>query len=162
MQQVKTPDELDDIALLNRLCPPDPTQPPAESTVEHLSAAEAEAIFQREEAALQPLLRRMRRDTFVQNTLEVVCWLCILASLVGIVYQLITYPHTLIILYTKAIPASTTATLDLPTRPLAPITLTRSATRATTGTGHQDATRATGTLTFIMVSPPCNGCQRPS
>ena len=148
MQQVKTPYELDDIALLNLLCPPDPTQPPAESAVEHLSAEEAEAIFQREEAAIQPLFRKMKRDTFIQNTLEVLCWMCIVASLVGMVYQLVTFPHTLILLYTKAIPATTTAPLDLPTRPLVPVTLTRSATRATTGTGHQDATRATGTLTF--------------
>ena len=150
MQQVKTPYELDDIALLNLLCPPDPTEPPEARTVEHLTEEEIEAIFKREEAAIQPMLesyRRWKRKDLLYALAEFMCFCIFLSSLAGIVWQCITYPHTLVILYTKAIPASTTATLDFPTRPLAPVTITRSATIATTGTGHQDATRAMGSLT---------------
>jgi hypothetical protein len=66
----------------------------------------------------------------------------------GIVWQVITYPKTLVILYAVEKPASLTTTLDIPTRPLAPVTLTRSATIPTTGHGHQDARAASGTLTF--------------
>ncbi len=151
MQQVKTHYELDDIALLNLLCPPDPMQPPAERTVEHLTAAEAEEIFRQAEAEIQPMLeryRRWKRKDLLYGLAEFFCFCIFLFSLGGIVWQCITYPHTLVLLYTKAISATTTATLDLPTRTLAPLTITRSATRATTGTGRQDATRATGTLTF--------------
>mgnify|MGYP001217602449 CR=1 FL=1 len=72
--------------------------------------------------------------------------LCV--SYMGIVWQCITYPHTLVILYTKAIPASVTITLDVPTRTLSPVKIIRSATTATTGTGHQGARVATGTLVF--------------
>jgi hypothetical protein len=113
-----------------------------------LTTIEAEEIFTLAEAEIKPLLRKMRRDNFLQNTLEVFSWLCIVASMVGIVYQLLTFPHTFIILYTRTIPAHVTTTLDLPTRTLAPVTITRSATIPTTGTGYQKARAATGTLTF--------------
>src|SRR5260370_12640698 len=66
----------------------------------------------------------------------------------GLVWQCIPYPHTLLFLYTKAIPASITTTLDLQTRTLPSVTITRSATIPTAGTGHQDARAATGTLIF--------------
>src|SRR5690348_4755389 len=88
----------------------------AEEPDHHLSPEEADVIFAMAEGEMKPLLRKMRRDAFVQNTLEALCWMCILASVVGMMYQLITYPHTLIVLYTKAIPTSTTATLDLASR----------------------------------------------
>ncbi len=76
------------------------------------------------------------------------CGCLILGSLAGIIWQAITYPHTLVILYAKEKPANLTTTLDIPTRTLAPITLTREATSPTTGKGHQDAQAAVGTLTF--------------
>ena len=66
----------------------------------------------------------------------------------GMVWQAITYPHMLVILYTVEKPANITTTLDIPTRTLAPVTLTRSLSTSTTGHGHQDARAATGTLTF--------------
>ena len=150
MQQVQTPYELDDIALLNLLCPPDPTQG-AERPAEHLTAAEAEDIFRQAEAEIEPILRdykRWRRHDFLYGLAELVCFCLFLSSLAGIVWQCITYPHTLVMLSTRAIPATLTTRLAVPTRTLAPVTLTRSATRATTGTGHQQATTATGTLTF--------------
>src|SRR5690349_21623896 len=139
MQTVQTPDELDDIALLHLLVPPDPTQPLEERTVEHLAEAEAEAIFKREEAAIQPLLesyRRWKRKDFLHGLAELFCCCLFLSSLGGMVWQCVTYPHTLVLLSTKAIPAHVTTTLDLPTRTLVPVTLTRAATTATTGTGH--------------------------
>jgi hypothetical protein len=114
----------------------------------HLTSEEADVIFQMAEAEIKPLLRKMRRETFVQNMLEVFCWIGILGSIIAMIYQTITYPHTLVVLFTKAQAASVTATLDLPTRTLAPVTITRSATRAATGTGYQKARAATGTLTF--------------
>lgn len=151
MQQVKTSYELDDIALMNLLCPLDPAQTAEVKTVEHLTEAEAEEIFRQAEAEIQPLLasyRRWKRKDFLYGLAEFLCFWLFLFSLGGIVWQCLTYPHTLVLLYTKAIPAHVTTSLALPTRTLASVTLTRSATRATTGTGHQGATRATGTLTF--------------
>lgn len=151
MQQVQTPYELDDIALMNLFYPPDPTPTAEVKTVEHLTEAEAEEIFRQAEAEIQPMLanyRRWKRKDVLYGLAEVLCFCLFLSSLAGIFWQCLTYPHTLIILYTKAISATTTATLDLAPRPLAPVTVMRSATRATTGTGHQDATRAEGTLTF--------------
>lgn len=114
----------------------------------HLTQEEADLIFKRAEEEIKPILRKLRRERFFQNALEVFCWLGILGSIVGMVYQIITYPHTLVVLYTRAKPASITTMLDLPTPTLAPVTLTRSATTATTGTGHQDARAASGILTF--------------
>ena len=64
------------------------------------------------------------------------------------VWQAITYPHTLVILYAKEKPASLTTTLDIPTRTLAAVTLMKSASLSTSGHGHQDARTATGAVTF--------------
>jgi hypothetical protein len=114
----------------------------------HLTPEEADAIFTLAEAEIQPILRKMGRERFVGWVQGGLCVSLILFSLGGIVWQCITYPHTLIVLYTKARPASITATLDVPTRTLAPVTITRSATVPTTGHGHQDARAATGTLIF--------------
>jgi hypothetical protein len=114
----------------------------------HLTPEEADAIFALAEAEIQPLLRKMSRDRFIGWVQVVLCVSLILFSLGGIVWQCITYPHTLIVLYAKATPASITATFDMPTRTLVPVTITRSATAPTTGHGHQDARTATGTLIF--------------
>lgn len=150
MQKVKTPYEIDDTALLNLLFPPEPTQQ-EERPADHLTEAEAEDIFRLAEEEIQPILRdfkKWRRKDLLYGLAEFLCFCIFLSSLAGIVWQCITYPHTLVLLYTQARPATITTPLDLPTRTLAPVTITRSATRATTGTGYQDATRATGTLTF--------------
>src|SRR5712692_1249165 len=94
----------------------------------------------------QPL--KIKSEPFTIGEVFEICLLVsvLCLSFMGIIWQCITYPHTLVVLYTKAKPASLTTTLDLPTRTVAPVTLTRFATIATTGTGHQDATAATGTL----------------
>ena len=115
-----------------------------------LTQKEAEEIFAQAVAELdtQPLLKTGARVT-IGDILELSFDLAVvLFFLLGSIYLAITYPHTLIILYTKAIPAHLTATLDVPTRAVAPVTLTRSATAPTTGTGHQDASAATGVVTF--------------
>lgn len=117
---------------------------------EVLTQAEADEIFAQAVAELDTQPLKIKDEPFtIGEVLEVVFLVSVLCfSFVGIVWQCITYPHTLVVLYTKAIPASITATLDVPTRALAPVTITRSATAATTGTGHQDARAATGTLIF--------------
>src|SRR5713101_6114157 len=98
----------------------------------------------------QPLVKKGK--PIVIHFIDIVqlffCSSLILCGMAGMVWQAITYPHTLVILYTVEKPASITTTLDIPTRTLAPVTLTRSLTAPTTGTGHQDARAATGRLTF--------------
>lgn len=97
----------------------------------------------------QPLCTGKRESTTLADVLEIAFLVSVLLfGLLGSAYLAITYPHTLVVLFTKAKPASITATLDLPTRILAPVTITRSATTLATGTGHQEATQATGTLMF--------------
>lgn len=109
-----------------------------------------EQIFLRAVAEIDTQPLKVKDEPFTIGEVLEVCLLVgvLCLSFMGIIWQCITYPHTLVVLYTKAIPASLTTTLALPTRTLAPITLTRSATTATTGTGHQDARAATGTLLF--------------
>jgi len=139
MQQIDTQAEIPS--------PPTPTEP--ETNIDaHLTPEEADAIFTRAEAEIQPILRKMRRERFIGWVQGFLCVSLILFSLGGIVWQCLTYPHTLIVLYAKAKPASITATLDVPTRALAPVTISRSVTSPTTGTGHQDARAASGMLTF--------------
>lgn len=76
------------------------------------------------------------------------CSCLILGSMAGLIWQAITYPHTLVILYAKETPASLTTTLDIPTRTLAAVTLVKSASTSTSGHGHQDARTAMGAVTF--------------
>jgi hypothetical protein len=98
----------------------------------------------------QPLVKK--RKPSVINFIDILqiffCSSLILCGMVGMVWQAITYPHTLVILYTVEKPANLTTTLDVPTRTLAPVTLTRSLSTSTTGHGHQDARAATGAVTF--------------
>lgn len=109
-----------------------------------------EQIFVRAVAEIdtQPLPRQL--DPFTAGDVLDACLLlgifCLWIG--GTIWQCLTYPHMLVILYAKITPATLTTTLSLPTTLLAPVTLTRSATLATTGTGHQQASRASGTLTF--------------
>jgi hypothetical protein len=109
-----------------------------------------EIIFAKAVAEIdtQPLAKKPGPYSIVFFLQDAFCLTMILLGLGGIIWQCITYPHILVVLYTKATPASITTTLDLPTRTLAPITLTRSATLPTTGTGYQKARAATGQVTF--------------
>jgi len=109
-----------------------------------------EQIFVRAVAEIdtQPLLVKGEPFTFGE-VVEIVLLISVLCfSFMGIVWQCITYPHTLVVLYTKAHPAQLTTTLDVSTRALAPVTITRSATIPATGQGHQKATQATSYVTF--------------
>jgi hypothetical protein len=100
----------------------------------------------------QPLAKVKPRRTgtlTIADVLEIGVLVSVLCfGLLGSAYLALTYPHTLVILYVKEQPASITVALDLATRPLAPITLTRSQTAPTTGAGHQNATQAGGQITF--------------
>lgn len=74
-------------------------------------------------------------------------WAC--GLLFGSMYLAATVPHTLVIVYAKSYPAQLTATLDMPTRTLAPVTVTRSQTAPTTGHDYQSARAAAGLLTVF-------------
>lgn len=102
----------------------------------------------------QPLVQVKRRRAETSLTigdilemLYLIGWACFV--LVGSMYLAATVPHTLVIVYAKSYPAQITAPLDLPTRPLAPVTVTRSHTAPTTGHGSQSARAATGLLTVF-------------
>jgi hypothetical protein len=135
------------------VAPADPqSQPlPPPALVQQVESDDPEQIFLRAVAEIdtQPLtLPRKRVKLFWQTVLELLVCLEIVGSLVGLVYGILTYPHTLVILYATESSASLTATLAVLTRPLAPVTLSRSATAPTTGHGHQEARAASGILTF--------------
>lgn len=107
-------------------------------------------IFQRAVAEIdtQPLGQKKARYSVASFLQDALCLAMVCLGIAGIIWQCIAYPHMLVVLFTKAQPTSITTPLDVPTRTLAPITLTRSATRATTGTGYQQARAATGHVTF--------------
>lgn len=109
-----------------------------------------DAIFIRAVAEIDTQPLNIKREPFTIGGMLEIGFLVgvLLFGLVGSMYLAITYPHTLVVLFTKAKPASITATLDVSTRTLPPVTLTRSATTATTGQGHRDARAATGMLIF--------------
>ena len=84
-----------------------------------------------------------------------VCWPLVFLTLVfffsflgGSIIALLTYPTVTIAVVPVTKQVSLTTPLALPTRALAPVTLTRSLTATTTGKGHQDARSAAGVLTF--------------
>src|SRR6266851_1545809 len=84
-----------------------------------------------------------------------ICWPLIFLTLAfffsfmgGSIIALLTYPTITIEVMPVTKQVSLTTPLALPTRTLAPVTLTRSLTTGTTGKGHQDARSAAGTLTF--------------
>ncbi|HEY6541857.1 MAG TPA: hypothetical protein VIZ18_13005 [Ktedonobacteraceae bacterium] len=113
-----------------------------------------EQIFLRAVAEIdtQPLVpvKRKRAETAltlgdVLEMLYLLGWACFV--LVGSIYLAATVPHTLVIVYARTYPAAITTTLDLPTRALAPVTVTRSQTVSTTGQGYQEARAAMGLLT---------------
>jgi hypothetical protein len=147
MQQTEHEDEQPLVVLTDRHS--HPLQPVALPQLDE--SDDPEQIFVRAVAEIdtQPLtLPKKQVNLFWQNVLEILVCLGMVGSLIGLVYQVITYPHTLVILYAKEYPASITATLDVPTRTLAPVTVTYSHSTPTTGHGHQDARAASGILTF--------------
>ena len=150
MQQIENEEK-------SQVTPADPqSQPlqPASIDVLYENDDDPDGIFAKAVAEIdtQPLVKvkQRRTGTFtIAEVLEVVFLVSVLlVGFFGLLWQCITFPHTLVIVYAKEKPATISVSLDLPTRTLAPVTITRFATTPTTGKGHQDAQAATGTLTF--------------
>lgn len=80
--------------------------------------------------------------------LVILTLLCLFSFAGGTVIGLLTYPTVTIDVVPVTKSVTLTTPLALPTRTLAPVTLTRAETAPTTGHGHQDARAATGTLTL--------------
>src|SRR6266849_788103 len=133
-----------------QVAPADPESQPLQNVplTQDDESDDPDQIFIRAVAEIDTQPLKIKSEPFTIGEVFEICLLVsvLCLSFMGIIWQCITYPHTLVVLYTKAKPASLTTTLDLPTRTVAPVTLTRFATIATTGTGHQDARAATGTL----------------
>jgi hypothetical protein len=90
-----------------------------------------------------------------QQQPQEICWplviltlVCLLSFAGGTIIGLITYPTVTIDVVPVTRSVALTTPLALPTRTLAPVTLSKAEPAPTTGTGHQDARQATGTLTF--------------
>ncbi len=134
-----------------QVTPPDPqSQPLAPIPLAQEEDDDPEIIFLKAVAEIDTQPLPMKREPFTFGEVLEVCLLVsvLFLSLFGVIWQCITFPHTLVIVYAKATPANITTTLSMPTRTLAPVTITRNETSATSETGHQDATQATGTLAF--------------
>jgi len=125
----------------------EPLTPLAHSESEPLSQEEADEIFLNavSEIPTQPLPKLTTREE-IQALLFLS--ILVLSFIVGSFIALITYPTVTIDLVPISKHVSLTTQLTLPVRTIAPVTLTKTATAPTTGKGHQDATRAGGTLSF--------------
>ncbi len=119
----------------------------ANAQSEPLSQEEADEIFLNavSEIPTQPLPKLTTREE-IQALLFLS--ILVLSFIVGSFIALITYPTVTIDLVPISKHVSLTTQLTLPVRTIAPVTLTKTATAPTTGKGHQDATRAGGTLSF--------------
>lgn len=73
--------------------------------------------------------------------------LCFLAFVGGSLFGALTYPTVTVEVVPLSTHATTTAHLALATRALAPVSVSGTQSTPTTGHGHQNATRASGTLT---------------
>src|SRR5690348_6969313 len=102
-----------------------PLQPAPATQVD--DADDPEQIFLQAVAEIdtQPLVpvkrRRARTTVTIGDVLEVLYhlgWACFV--LFGSIYLAATVPHTRVILYARTYPTALTATIDLPTRTLAP------------------------------------------
>ncbi len=90
-----------------------------------------------------------------QRQAQEVCWPLIILTVLllvsftgGTALALLTYPTVTIDVMPMTRSITLTTPLALPTRVLAPVTLSKAETAPTTGTGHQDARQATGSLTL--------------
>lgn len=142
-----------DAALVNCLVPPtlpardsEPLQPEA-TPQDHALDDNPDEIFKSavSELETQPLLPQPPETPW---SVVIVLLAFLLSFVGGTVMALITYPTVTIEVVPVTRSISLTTPLALPTHALAPVTLTTSLTGATTGKGHQDASTASGTLTF--------------
>ena len=123
-----------------------------EASYPHLTPEEAEAIFlvAVSEIPTQPLISASPQQQYAATRyLLLVTLLLFLSMAGGAVLGIVTYPSVTIDLVPVSRRVSITAQLaHLSTRTLAPVTVTQTLRRPTTGHGHQDATHAAGVLTF--------------
>jgi baseplate J-like protein len=96
----------------------------------------------------QPLPPAQQPSPEIFWPLVVVMLLFFFSFVGGTVIALLTYPTVTIDVVPVTRSVSLTTPLALPTRTLAPVTLTRAESTPTTGHGHQDARPARGTLTL--------------
>jgi hypothetical protein len=125
-----------------------------EASYPYLTPEEADAIFLAavSEIPTQPLSHSIspQEQRAAQRSMLLVTLVLFLSAVGGAVLGIVTYPSVTIDL----VPVSKRVTLTvqfphLPTRTLAPVTVTRTLSQPTTGHGHQDATNAVGSITFF-------------
>jgi hypothetical protein len=143
-----------DAALVNRLVPPatspvrdsEPLLPEATSQ-DHTLGDDPEEIFRSavSEIETQPLPPQPPETPW---SVVIAMLLFLLSFVGGTIIALMTYPTVTITVVPVTKSVSVTMPLALSTHALAPVTLTRSETAPTSGTGHQDARPARGTLIF--------------
>ena len=107
-------------------------------------AGDPDVIFRREWSKLDtvPLAEPVPLRVYVLFVVFMVS--CLGGAIIGTV----TYPTVTVTITPLARQVTYTGQFDLATRQLAPVTVRKTASRPTTGRGHQDATKATGTLMF--------------
>jgi Baseplate J-like protein len=152
--QERLAQEQRDAALVKRLVPPTPlpardSEPllPEATPQDSIWDDDPDEIFRSavSEIETQPLPPQPPETPWS----VVVLLLAFLFSFVGgTVMALITYPTVTIEVVPVTKSVNVTMPLALPTRTLTPVTLTKAETAHTSGKGHHDARRATGTLTF--------------
>ena len=118
----------------------------------HLTPEEAEAIFlvAVSEIPTQPLLGASPQQQRAATRYLLLVTLLLFCSMIGgAVLGIVTYPSVTIDLVPVSRRVTLTAQLaHLPTRSLAPVSITETLRQPTTGRGHQDATHATGSITL--------------
>jgi len=129
------------------LTPTEPITSLANTESEPLSQEEADEIFFEavSEIPTQPLPKLTTRE---ETQAIILMYVFVLSFIIGSLIALITNPTVTIDLVPISKHVSVTTQLAISTRTLPPVTLSKSLTAPTTGKGHQDARRATGTLTF--------------
>ena len=128
-----------------------PTEPVSEplknlatTESEPLSKDEADEIFFHavSEIPTQPLPKRSTRE---ETHALIFLYVLVLSFIAGSLIGILTYPTVTIDLVPISKHAVFTTLLEIPTRTLPPVTLSKSLTATTTGKGHQDERAATGT-----------------
>jgi len=105
-----------------------------------------EIIFRREYSKFDTVPLRQEQPLYWPAIGLLLTMIC--SFIGGAMVGILTSPTVTVTLVPVAKQVSLTAPLAVPVRHLAPVTLTQSASRKTTGRGHQDERRATGTLTI--------------
>jgi hypothetical protein len=117
----------------------------------HLTEEEIEEIFRRAIAEIPPHLlvpQKTRQERRAERQVAIMLLIGVLSYIIGSAIAIVTYPTVTVVITPVSKSVTVTARLNIPTRDLVPVTLSKTASIPTTGTGHQPATRAGGTLTF--------------